>query len=775
MKLRSLGIAALSSVLAMSVMGCSDDPTVGGNSSSSSSGSSSSGEGGSAGTGGAAGAGGTAGAGGMAGAGGTAGAGGAGGAAGSGGSAGGGGTGGSMALAEYCANGIDDDNDGATDCVDTKCATSAVCGKLIINEVDYDQPDADTAEFIELYNAGTTHIKLDGLSIVIVNGNGGASVVDKTVDLYGDVTPGQYFVLAAAGVTNIDPAATKQALTVAIQNGGTLASPSPDAVLLLDPVNGVGLDAICYECPPVGMPPVDIKGILYPLVAGTPSTASDEGNPASPTRSIIRYLDAADTGDDSVDWRATGIATPGAANQIAAEVCVDGMMLDEDADDLVDCADPDCAAAPACIPPEICDNGLDEDGDTLIDCADSECDAQSCGPLGLVCSASACVCPGGPMEMICDDALDNDCDGVSDCNDSNCTGTPSCSVEICDNGLDEDGDTLTDCADPDCDAQSCGANGLVCSTNTCACPGGLSTEAMCNDLLDEDCDGMTDCADPDCSADPLCFKLEVTSVDYPVIAHGGALIITGSGFTGVTGVTIGGINQAHTFDNDTQITIALVDDTTPLAMQDLVVTTPAGSTAPFGVTVIRLQINESDADTENVNSSDAFEFIEISTGVPNVNLQGYTVVLWNGNGDVSTRAMHLNVNTDANGLILLGNSSVVPAPAITFPNNTHQNGADAVAIHQADPSDYPNDTTLANGAKRIIDALVYDTADADDAGLLDGLLWLSPDPRRVQVDETGHVANMPKSIQRCNNGRRDGRKFLVDVPTPGATNTVTCP
>jgi hypothetical protein len=744
-----------------------------------------------------------------------------------------------MMPTELCANGIDDDMDGAIDCMDTKCAASAVCGKLVINEVDYDQlVVGDTNEFIEIYNAGTTDVDLNGLELDLINGANNA-IYTPTTALTGTLAAGQYLVLATATLTGIDPAAMVIVLPKAgdnIQNG------APDAILLRDTIDQVAIDAISYEG---AMPPVMIAGVAYTLVSGTATTATDLGT-VDP-RSIIRYPNGADTNDDSIDWRATTLVTPGAANKVVVEVCLDGMMIDEDADGLVDCADPDCAMFPGCVPAEICNNNVDDDLDMMIDCADTDCDMKSCGMNGVTCAMGMCVCPGGTMEMTCGDMMDNDCDGKIDCNDPDCSGKPGCNVEICNNGLDEDGDMLIDCADPDCNLQACGTNGLTCSMNVCVCPGGttemtcndmmdndcdgkidcndtdctgkpvctaeicdnnidddgdmmidcadadcamkacgmnglmcamnvcacpsgMTTEALCNDMLDEDCDGLTDCADPDCSMNAACSSITVTAVDYPVIAQGGTLVITGMGFMGATGVKIGGTNEMFTVDSPTQITVTPVDDTTPIAMQNIVVTGPLGNSTPFGVTVIRLQINELDADT-NPNP-DAAEFIEVSTGVPNVNLTGYTLVFWNGNGDVSYRAVHLNKSADANGLLFAGNTGTMPPSMITWPNDTLQNGADAVAIHQSLPAAYPTGSAVA-AATRIIDALVYDTADADDPGLLDAFLGTGMDPKRVQVDET---TLHPVSIQRCADGRRDGRRFVTGVPTMGTANSVAaCP
>jgi hypothetical protein len=64
----------------------------------------------------------------------------------------------------------------------------------------------------------------------------------------------------------------------------------------------------------------------------------------------------------------------------APEVCDGG--ADDDCDGLVDCADPDCATAAACVPQptETCGNCVDDDGDGLVDWADPDCCA---GPRAL--------------------------------------------------------------------------------------------------------------------------------------------------------------------------------------------------------------------------------------------------------------------------------------------------------------------------------------------------------------------------------------------------------
>jgi hypothetical protein len=59
--------------------------------------------------------------------------------------------------------------------------------------------------------------------------------------------------------------------------------------------------------------------------------------------------------------------------------------------------------------------------------------------------------------------------------------------------------TPVDCAVAACNGLACGANGRVCRTSTCVCPGGQAKETTCGDGTDNDCDGLTDCADPDCA------------------------------------------------------------------------------------------------------------------------------------------------------------------------------------------------------------------------------------------------------------------------------------
>jgi hypothetical protein len=176
-------------------------------------------------------------------------------------------------------------------------------------------------------------------------------------------------------------------------------------------------------------------------------------------------------------------------------------------------------------------------------------------------------------------------------------------------------------------------------------------------------------------------------------------------------------------------------------------------------------INEVDSDTPG---TDVLEFVELyDGGIGNTPLDGLVVVFYNGNGDVSYASFDLDGRTtDANGYFTLGNSAVAGVDLI-FNGNLLQNGQDAVAIYEADATDFPNGTAVTTA--HLIDAFVYDTNDADDPGLL--VLLNSGQP---QVDENGGGSGDTQSSQRCPNGTggaRNTNTYRQFAPTPDAANT----
>lgn len=170
-------------------------------------------------------------------------------------------------------------------------------------------------------------------------------------------------------------------------------------------------------------------------------------------------------------------------------------------------------------------------------------------------------------------------------------------------------------------------------------------------------------------------------------------------------------------------------------------------------------INELDSDTP---STDDKEFIELKSTVPNFSLNGYVLVLFNGGStgtsNLSYYAIDLDgLTTDANGIIVLGNTLVSPVPTYIFSNNVVQNGPDAVAIYQANGSDFPMNTPAST--TNLIDALVYGNNNTQATALLSAL------GVSTQINENMNSQGTVQSIQR----KADGT-YEVKAPTPGANN-----
>ncbi|MCP4707298.1 MAG: hypothetical protein GY869_01620, partial [Planctomycetes bacterium] len=194
------------------------------------------------------------------------------------------------------------------------------------------------------------------------------------------------------------------------------------------------------------------------------------------------------------------------------------------------------------------------------------------------------------------------------------------------------------------------------------------------------------------------------------------------------------------------------------------------------VAVTNIIINEVDAD--NPGYYDAQEFIKLyDGGVGNTPLDGLVVVAFDG---ADNNSYNLNpysgidldgYSTDANGYFVIGNNGV-PGRDLVFNNNTLQNGADAVALYIGDDTDFPNNTAITT--TNLLDAIVYDTNDGDDGGLLVLL-----NPGQPQVNEWGGPANNPgPSNQRCPNGsggQRNTDTYIQADPTPDAPNDCPIP
>ncbi|WP_412561402.1 endonuclease [Winogradskyella sp. MIT101101] len=174
-----------------------------------------------------------------------------------------------------------------------------------------------------------------------------------------------------------------------------------------------------------------------------------------------------------------------------------------------------------------------------------------------------------------------------------------------------------------------------------------------------------------------------------------------------------------------------------------------------------LVINELDPDSP---STDDKEFIELKSQTPNFSTDGYILVFFNGSssgGDSSYMVIDLNgYTTDNNGLLVIGSEGVSPFPQVLIAENVIQNGADAVGIYQASVNDFPEGTLATQ--TNLIDALVYDTNDADDNDLM---MLLG---ETMQYNDNGTNAN-PRSIQRFVDGM-GMETYSTATPTPRREN-----
>ena len=162
--------------------------------------------------------------------------------------------------------------------------------------------------------------------------------------------------------------------------------------------------------------------------------------------------------------------------------------------------------------------------------------------------------------------------------------------------------------------------------------------------------------------------------------------------------------------------------------------------------VAQFLINEIDA------VSSGSDFVEL-LGNANTATDGYSLVMYDGATDTVSNAISLDgQSTDASGYLLI--------------NTTLDDGADAVALYVSDASNFPNGAALTT--TDLMDAVVYDSGQADDVGLL---TLLNAGQPQVNEDENGQAIN--ESLIRCSNGsggQLNTTTFKAFTPSPGAAN-----
>ena len=172
-------------------------------------------------------------------------------------------------------------------------AGGACAPRLVINELDYDQEGADTADFAELYNAASCALDTAGLSLVLLNGGAAGAPSYAQIDLSAvgaTLAPHQYVVVSSPEVVAVLPSGTS---SIAV-NGFSIQNGSPDGARVEQA--GVVLDSVTYG------------GVIDGLTE-TQSAPADRG-----AGSLGRCPDGHDTNDNGVDFAFHATPTPGAAN-----------------------------------------------------------------------------------------------------------------------------------------------------------------------------------------------------------------------------------------------------------------------------------------------------------------------------------------------------------------------------------------------------------------------------------------------------------------------------
>ena len=187
--------------------------------------------------------------------------------------------------------------------------------------------------------------------------------------------------------------------------------------------------------------------------------------------------------------------------------CADGM--DDDLDGRLDCFDPECLGDPVCVHDTewFCEGGVDEDLDGLTDCRDPDCS-------GLVLVQGACTNDADLSRQLA--ALQTYMPCLQQCQMN-----PACFATCVATASGVSAPCATChaqgffCAVTNCQAvcQTPSAECEACSREHCGaaydCTGWFcGWEVLCANDVDDEWDGLTDCDDPDCAGDPACAPHE---------------------------------------------------------------------------------------------------------------------------------------------------------------------------------------------------------------------------------------------------------------------------
>ncbi len=255
--------------------------------------------------------------------------------------------------------------------------------------------------------------------------------------------------------------------------------------------------------------------------------------------------------------------------------------------------------------------------------------------------------------------------------------------------------------------------------------------------------------------------VQVTSAAGEPVGPGGRVTFTGPG----SGAGLNPGIQTTSTDAGGNASLSVTANAAAGVYQVTAHTIGGAGAISFDLTNVagNILINELDADQ---GAADTAEFIELyDGGASSTSLAGLVLVLYNGSGDQSYRAIDLDAYSTGPGgyLALCANGAALPGCG----PDSLEDGPAAVALYRGNAADFPNGTPVTTA--NLVDAVVYDTDDADDTGLLALLNAGQP-----QVNENNNGRSATESNGRCPNGTggaRNTASVTPQPPTPGSANS----
>ena len=195
--------------------------------------------------------------------------------------------------------------------VDSAGACISGTAGLILNEVDYDQPGSDSAEFVEVYNGAAAPRDLTGVALIFVNGQNSQEYRRVELQLAGpSLAAGAYLVVGSSDVVALLPPGTPSVTFASSSNN--IQNGAPDGIALFDTATGSLLDALSYEGEITNAELTGFPG-TYDLVEGNAASAADS---SSINGSLGRFPNGVDTNDADTDWSFNNLPSPGLENPI---------------------------------------------------------------------------------------------------------------------------------------------------------------------------------------------------------------------------------------------------------------------------------------------------------------------------------------------------------------------------------------------------------------------------------------------------------------------------